>query len=418
MDELLKKLEELQGKLDKAVASGESITELRSEIKKLQEDAVAMKAEMGDLKKATPSKVTSIPGLEIEKDKFSLLRAVNAIVTHNWQNAGFEREVFQNTAKGNRDGITKATTLSTETDSAGGYVVPVQVLGDFIELLRANLITSALGATYIDGLVGSPVEMPGQAGGATAGWLGEDNTTGLTQTDLSLRQSQMMPHMCGAIVKMSNRLLRMSNPSIEAMVRKDVAFAMASAIDLAAINGDGSDAQPLGIKNISGVLTEDLIGITKKVGIWSAMYDIEGKLDEANALRGNLGWAFHPRVKRYLSQARVGSGYAAEDSAGDYVKDPITQAQLQSLIGYPFKTSTNLSITTSTTPDEMEMIFGNWSELIIGVWQGLSILASQEASTAFATNQTWVRFVQEVDCMVRHKESFCIGQHLSAALTV
>jgi hypothetical protein len=55
--------------------------------------------------------------------------------------------------------------------------------------------------------------------------------------------------------------------------------------------------------------------------------------------------------------------------------------------------------------------------MIVGVWQGLSIMASQEASTAFTTNQTWVRFVQEVDCMVRHKESFVIGQNLSMEMT-
>lgn len=406
MDELLKKLAELQEKMDKAIGDSALVKAVQDEIKALREDYVKMKQEMGELKAEKPSKKASIPGLEFEKDKFSLLRAINAIATKNWNGAGFEKEVFQNTTDLKK-------TMSTETDTAGGYVVPIQVLGDFIEMFRANLVTKQLGATYIEGLTGSPVEVPGQAGGSTVYWLGEDNPNGITASDISLKQSQMTPHGAAALVKLSNRLLRMSNPSIEGLVRQDVAFAMAEAVDLAAIRGVGANGQPLGLMNVSGVLTHDLVGITKKVEVWPAMYDIENKLAEANSLKGKLGWLFHPRVKRNLAQARVGSGFAAEDGDGDFVQNPITQNQLASYIGYPFSTTTNMAITTSTSPDESEMLFGNWAELIIGVWQGLTIMASQEASTAFTMNQTWIRFVQEVDCMVRHPESFCIGQHLN-----
>lgn len=413
MDELLKKLGDLQEKMDKALLSSENTEALRSEIKTLQEEFVKMKVEMDGVKKASSSKVTSLPGLEFEKDKFSLIRAINAIVTKSWDRAPFEREVFQNTSKSAEGVVGVAKTMSTEVDSAGGYVVPVQVLGDFIELLRAELIVKKLGATYIDGLVGSPVEVPGQAGGATAVWLGEDNPTGLTASDLSLKQQGMMPHMVGAVVKLSNRLLRMSSPSIENLVRQDVAFCLAEAIDKAAFQGTGADAQPLGLLNITGIPTKDLVGLTKKVQLWGSLYDLENEVAERNALRGKLGFAWHTRVRKLLQQARVGSGFAAEDGAGGYVADPIALHNLQSYIGYPYQATTNMPIDTSANPDSTKVLFGNWAELIIGVWQGMTILASQEASTAFLTNQTWIRFVQEVDCMVRHKESFVIGTNLN-----
>jgi len=296
MEELVKKLEELQGKLDKAILAdnSEAVAGLSAELKKMQEELTAVKAGMEEVKKSVSSKITSLPGLEADKNKFSLIRAINAIATKNWNGAGFEREVFQNTAR-TRDGIAKTNTLSTEVDSAGGYVVPVQVLGDFIELLRANLIVKTLGVTYIEGLTGSPVEVPGQAGGATVAWLGEDNTSGLAQTDLSLRQNQMFPHMAGAIVKLSNRLLRMSNPSIETLVRNDVAYAMASAIDTACLSGTGSAAQPLGLDNITGVLSYDMSTIDKKVKIWSALYELEEKLADNNALKGSSRCRFGRR---------------------------------------------------------------------------------------------------------------------------
>lgn len=410
MDELLKKLAELQEKMEKAIGDAAVAKALQEEIKALREDYVKMKQEMGEIKSASAGKKTSLPGLEDEKQKFSLLKAINAIATRNWQNAGLEREVFQNTAK-SVDGIAK--TMSTETDTAGGYVVPVQALGDFIELFRAALVTKQLGATYIEGLTGSPVEVPGQSGGATVYWLGEDNPNGITASDLTLKQSQMTPKGAAALVKLSNRLLRMSNPSIEALVRQDVAFAMAEAVDLAAIRGIGANGQPLGLMNHVGVLTYDMTSIAKRVGIWGGLYEIENKLAEANSLKGKLGWCFHPRVKKNLALARVGSGQAAEDGYGSFVQNPATQGRITDMLGYPFQATTNMAITTTTNPDETEVLFGNWAELIVGVWQGLTIMASQEASTAFTTNQTWIRFVQEVDVMLRHVESFCIGQHLN-----
>lgn len=417
MEALLKKLEELNDKLDKAVASSnvEAFTALKVEMKTLQEDYIKMKVEIDGHKEMLKSNKT-IPGLELEKNKFSLMRAIRAISTKSWKDAGFELEVFQNTANG-KDGINK--TMSTEVDSAGGYVVPVQVLGDFIELLRANLVTKALGATVIDGLVGSPVEMPGQAGGATVYWLGEDNPDGITASDLTLKQSQMTPHMAGALVKLSNRLLRMSSPSIEAIVKADVAFAMAQAVDLAAIAGTGSGAQPQGIVNTSGILTFDATSYTKRVQLWEVLASMENKLDEANALRGKLGYAFHPRIKKLLSLARTGA--VAEDGFGEFVanpSNPATKGQLEAYLGYPYQTTTNIAIDAATTPDSTYALFGNWAELIIGMWQGITIMASQEASDAFAKNQTWIRIVQEVDVMLRHKESFCMATTVDAEATV
>ncbi len=413
MEALLAKMEELQKKFDAAVGNAEALTALRAEMKSVQEDYVKMKHELDELKAVKSGK--SLPGAELEKEKFSLMRAINAISTKSWKNAPFELEVFQNTA-GSKEGINK--TMSTEVDSAGGYIVPVQVLGDFAELLRANLVTKKLGATVIDNLVGSPVEMPGQSGGATVYWLGEDNPTGITASDLTLKQSQMTPHMAGALVKLSNRLLRMSNPSVEAIVKADVAAAMADALDQAAIAGTGSGAQPLGIINVPGILNVDAQSFTKRVQLWEIMQSMETKVDEANALRGKLGYAFHPRIKKFLALARTGA--VAEDGFGGFVanpSNPLTKGQLEAILGYPYETSTNFTITDSS-PDTTYALFANWAELIIGMWQGITIMASQEASDAFAKNQTWIRIVQECDVMLRHKESFCQATSVDAEMTV
>jgi HK97 family phage major capsid protein len=95
-----------------------------------------------------------VPGAEdTDKNKFSFFKAFNAIRSKDFSHAGYEQEVMQAAAQ-------KAQ--SAGVDTAGGYLVPVQALGGIIDLLRANLVTAALGATVLDNLTGVPVEIPKQ----------------------------------------------------------------------------------------------------------------------------------------------------------------------------------------------------------------------------------------------------------------
>ena len=70
-------------------------------------------AEMEKLQ--TPRKVM-LPGLEDEKQSFSFFKAIWAIKTQNWDDAGFEKEVFDNTRKRALGGL--------GTGAAGAYIVP------------------------------------------------------------------------------------------------------------------------------------------------------------------------------------------------------------------------------------------------------------------------------------------------------
>ena len=182
-------------------------------------------------------KTVSLPGLELEKETFSFVRAANGITTGNW-GFGFEKAVFDETRNRRKD-------LSASDDAAGGFLVPVQVLDDFVELLRANTVVREAGATVLTNLDGSPVELPKQTGGATAFWVSEAGT--ITSSDLTLGQVVMQPRSLAALTKLSNRLLRLSSPGIEGIVRDDFARVMALALDLAALRGDGANGQPLGV---------------------------------------------------------------------------------------------------------------------------------------------------------------------------
>jgi hypothetical protein len=52
------------------------------------------------------------------------------------------------------------------------------------------------------------------------------------------------------------------------------------------------------------------------------------------------------------------------------------------------------------------LLYGNWSDLLIGVWSELDILVNPFESTAYSKGNVQIRAMMTVDIAVRHPESF------------
>jgi HK97 family phage major capsid protein len=77
------------------------------------------------------------------------------------------------------------------------------------------------------------------------------------------------------------------------------------------------------------------------------------------------------------------------------------------LIGYPVAVSSVLTDTGAET-----VIFGYWSQLLVGYWSGVDILVNPYETTAYAKGRVLVRAMRDVDVAVRHPESFVFAQDL------
>lgn len=406
--QLLEKMDSVVTSVEKKLSEGEkTYTDMQGTIKSLEETLLDVQTKYKDLSESMEKRAwKDVPGAEdTAKDKFSFFKAFNAIRSKDFSQAGYEQEVMQAASQ-------KAQAAGVDT--AGGYLVPVQALGGIIELLRANLVTAALGATVLDNLTGVPVEIPKQTGAATAVWVEENSA--ITESEITFGQLALNPKGLAALVKMSNRSLRLTNPSLEMLVRDDMVQQIALALDLAALRGTGANGQILGLVNQVGVGTVDFDASAQATATynpsWEAMYELEGVVEDANALRGRLGFAMSPKVKRAMSKLRAAVA-AVDDQGGNFMQTvPMTAAMITAVLGWPFQTTTqipnNLGLGTQS-----EVYFGNWADLIIGMWGGMRLKASDEAGTAFASDQTWVRAIMDVDAGIRRPESFAIGNNVN-----
>ncbi len=381
--------------------------ELKDEITSL-DGKIGRARDVAEAERATPAIVTGNGrdgAYEDRARQFSLVRAINARLGED-VDAGFEREISQEVAR--RSGrkfagiavpdqyfTTERRTLLTSGDAASLY--PTQHRGDlYIDMLRSALVTGRLGATVLDGLVGDQ-DIPKQTASSTAQWVTEDGA--LTETDADFADVSMSPKTVGAMTSYSRRTLINAVPSIENIVRRDLAAVIANAIDLQAIIGDGTGNKPTGVINTAGVHE-----LTLATPSWAEVLAFIASIQTVDADLGTLGWALTPKAQAKLRGTNKVSGEAEH---GFLMTEP------GSLAGYPAAVTTSLPNPDADGVASTTVVFGAWSQLLIGYWSATDILVNPYETTAYARGRVLVRAMRDVDVAVRHGESFAYADDLS-----
>jgi len=374
------------------IKGGKSATEARSAILDLVKN-----------KKVTPIRSTDmqIEGKKSEEflDKkeakqFSFLRAINALANPAdkaaQDAATYERECSEEAAK--RYGrpakgilipneVLKRD-LNVGTAADGGNLVSTDLLsGSFIEILRNKMAIMEAGVTMLTGLEGN-ISIPKQDGSTSAYWVGEGAAP--TEGQQSFTQISMTPKTIGAFTDFTRRTLLQSSIDIEAFVRDDIAKKIALELDRTAIYGTGSSNQPLGLTQTSGIGSQTLTG----TGTFSELIGMETDVAVANAEGNSMKYLINATTRGALKSTEKTS-----TSTANFVFEN------NQINGYQ-------AITTNQLVNN-DVIFGDFSQFIVGMWSGLDLTVDPFAGATSGT----VRIIalQDIDYAVRQAGAFCFA---------
>lgn len=349
---------------------------------------------------APPSELGMTPK---ETQRYSLFRAMRAAASNDWSEAGLELEAhrelekrFGDRRQGKRSFFVPLEVqerpisgsaggqrdLSAVTGSAGGFLVATNNMS-FIDVLRARSVVMAMGATRMSGLTGN-VTVPRQTGAATAQWLANE-TTAITESDQVFSQMALSPKNVGAYTEVSRQLMMQSSPSAEMVVMNDLAAVVALAVDNAAINGTGTGGQPTGIVTTAGIGS-----VTGTSLAYAGVLEFQSDVLTANALlnAGAAGYVATPVVAALLAGR---SRFASTDT-------PLWEGGLLDgrVAGFRAMSSTQIAAG--------RMLFGDFSQLVIGEWGTLEVDVNPYAN--FPAGISGVRAFYTVDVGVRYAASF------------
>lgn len=345
------------------------------------------------------------PSLAAREKPYSLVRAIAAQAAGDWSQAGFEREVAQEMHR--RRGraasgfyVPTAALVRSEgrallTTANAGSLIGTDHMGDrFVESLKPQVRVLELGATMLSGLV-EDASIPRMTNGTAAQWIAEDEAA--QESDPTFDAVTLKLKQLSANARLSRRQLKQSLPALDQILIQDMRDQIAIALDRAAIVGTGTGNQPRGILNVAGIHSRAM-GANGGAITWAAITALAALVKGANAAADSLGWLTNHRVEGAMqSTPRVAATETMILSPDE--ADPVIARHRARFSG-----NVPANLTKGTGTNLSALIFGNWSDLLIGQWGGVDVIVD-DATEAHKGN---VRIAahSEWDIAVRHAEAF------------
>ena len=260
--------------------------------------------------------------------------------------------------------------------------------GSFIDLLRPRTTIMRLART-MGGLIGN-VEIPKQTGGATAYWIGEGDDA--NETTPTIGQLGLSPKTVAAYTDITRRLLMQSTPDAEAIVRGDLVAAIAQAIDYAGYYGTGTNNQPLGLSNYTGLNAVDFAATNPT---YAELVQMETEIAADNADVNSMAYVLNAKGRGAAKTTPKFADGASVAAAG--------------VIWEPGNTLNGYRAEVTNQVKDGDVFFGNFADLVVGMWGGLDMTVDPYS----LSKSGGLRIVvfQDVDFAVRRVESFCIGRN-------
>lgn len=419
-----REINKLRVERDLTDAESKRLSELSAEIERLQ-TGIETEMRLSATPHGQAAGKVAAPTIGMssgELRQYSLMRAIRALATRDWRGAELEREASDATAKlvgkapqgfflpydwlrSEHSGVEQRAITTT----SGSSLIPTEKLG-FIDVLRNRMMVRAAGAVVLDGLIGN-VDLPRRTEGATLSWVaaGAAPSAEATQTFDAV---ELRAKTGSAYIDIYRTMFNQTSYDIEMLVRDDLAAAVQLGIDYAALHGTGTSNAPRGIANTTGIgmvyagnAASSSTNANGAALVWADIVKLETEVAVDNADVGRLGYMTNAKVRGAL---KTTPKVASTDSRMIWELDGL-------LNGYtPWVTNqVRGDITKGTSTDLSAIFFGNWADLVIGLWGVIDITADIPDNR---TGTVRLAAIVETDVALRRAQSFaaCLDADTSA----
>lgn len=238
-----------------------------------------------------------------------------------------------------------------------------------IQFLRYKSATGGLGATLLTDLTGGPWRLPRATATGGATWQGETATA--PTAEAAFDAITLAPSRISANSIISKQLVAQSQPAIEQFIIDELSQAISTEVDRVALNGSGVAPVPAGVLAlpVNAAATYAYNARSPNVvfggpASWSSILKFEDTLDAGAQVHndGTYGWCAAPDVRVKWMGVQKAVNYPS------YLWEQPTDQLDGTIAG-------RKAVSTSQMPAG-SIIFGRWSDALIGTWAALELLLS------------------------------------------
>ena len=271
--------------------------------------------------------------------------------------------------------------LNTGSASAGGNLI-AESLAAVAEAVRPVSVLEAAGVERIE-VDGENFSLP-RFTKADTSWIAEGDAVPALNT--ATTSVSVTPRLAYAQLGFSRKLLLQAN-DIENAVTAEVARAVSGLIEHGAINGTGTNAQPLGLLNIDGALSKTFGAATPTS---SELVDMLELVSLQDVDLNKLVWVVNPAMAANLRRSEISSG------SGELILNYDNGYRLH---GVPVAMTTNMPSgkVLLMEPSFTKLVYFGSAEVLVDPYRNAT------------TGHTNVQVFNHVDVAVTYPESICVG---------
>lgn len=296
-----------------------------------------------------------------EGEGLSFGRIVRGMATGDW--AGSERE---------------RRALWESNPSSAGVLVPAPMASQIIDLARNQARVMQAGAITVP-MESATLKIARQTGDPSLAWHAEGDTIG--ESNLSFDSVTLRAHTLPCLVKFSLEMLE-DVDNLEGIVEAAVSKAMANELDRVGLKGSGTDPEPKGIRNQTGVT---LISATDTgAATWDTL------VNGVAAVKGNN---FDPNAQIIsVNTEKIVGTQRESGTTGAYLAAP------------PYLDGVSRYATKQVA--DTEVYTGQWNQLLVGMRTNFAIRPLNELYAD--TGEYGVLCYLRADVAVAHGGAFAV----------
>lgn len=350
-----------------------------------------------------------------EISDYSLIRAINAMISGDWTKAGLERAASDAVSRllGREPqglwfphdvmAFNPYEQRALDSSAAGAVIDTALMMGSFIDLLRNNSVVAKVGATILPGLT-SDLDIPKQIGAITGGWINNETYDGSDASQPTITSVAMAPKTYRMRVDITRKMLKQPSMAMEMLVRRELALQSGAGLDEAALVGSGSGDVPQGLLTMP-LVPVVAISATGGALAWNHVVDMETALQNHKRL-GGLGYVTNSSVMGACKK----TPRHATASVGGYLID--TDGKLN---GYDVLESNFVpsNLTKSTGTNLSALFYGAWKALLVGLWGGLDVELDKSSPAMADKGGVTLRGFQDVDVKVQYTGAFAVCKDIA-----
>lgn len=273
-----------------------------------------------------------------------------------------------------RDGLeTRAVPPQNEANGTdGGYIVPVQTVGQIFDRLRAQAVFLAAGPRIVT-MESMTAVLPIIGTSVTVAMVPEN--TDIPVSGMTFKAATLRAKKAAALAVGSSEWFLDSAPSARDVLAFDMERQMAAKIDEQSLVGDGTGENVLGLFNVAGVADTPAGGALTLDVILAALGAVEARGAQPTAIFMNpAGWA---------------AISAQKDTGNAYLLNPVpSEALARRLFGVPVFVSPVVPVAQALVAAMNHVAFGWRQQIRINYDQG---------GKFFVADQTAVRAITRFD---------------------